>query len=86
MKRSYVNPMIAIEHYALSQAIAACATKIGFLDSECVLKDIDSTDQMRDFANVGFFTEKGECDSYAQGMDDFDAICYHTNANAAFNS
>lgn len=86
MKRSYVKPMIAVEHYALSQTIASCVTKIGFLDSECVQKDPDASDKMKDLAWSGFFTEQGSCGMYAVGMDDYDSICYHTNANAAFSS
>ena len=86
MKRSYVKPMIAVEHYALSQTIASCFTKIGFLDSECVIKDPDATDQMKDLAWSGFFTDSNNCVDFPTGMDEFDSICYHTNAGAAFNS
>lgn len=86
MKKKYTAPTIAIEHYEVTQAIASCATKIGFLNSECVKNDPDVTDQMKDLAWSGFFTEQGSCVAYAEGMDGMDKICYHTNANAAFNS
>lgn len=86
MKKTYQKPMMAVEQFALTQSIATCETKIGFLSSECVKKDPDATEQMKDFAYSGFFTEAGSCDQYAIGMDDFDKICYHTNAGAAFNS
>ena len=86
MKKIYVAPAIAVEHYELTQAIAACATKIGFLSSECVKNDPDATNQMKDLAWSGFFTDSSNCDVYPEGMDEFDSICYHTNASAAFNS
>lgn len=85
MKKQYVKPMIAVEYYELTQAIASCSTKIGFLDSACVLKDSDATNQMKDFAYIGYFTA-GYCELTFEGMDEYDGICYHTNANAAFNS
>lgn len=86
MKKEYVTPEIAIEHYEVTQAIASCATKIGFLSSECVIKDPDATNQMKDFAYIGYFTDEDHCVNYFQGMDEFDSICYHTNASAAFSS
>lgn len=85
MKKRYVTPIITVEHYELTQSIAACETKIGFLDSNCVENDPDATDQMKDLAGVGFFTD-GSCEVYPKGMDGWDSICYHTNTNAAFNS
>ena len=83
MKRKYVTPAIAMEYYNLSQTIAGCATKIGFSNSECVLNDPDSTAGMKDFAMEGYFAAGG-CEQPA--MDGYDIICYHTNAQAAFNS
>ena len=80
-----MKPLVSVERYELTQAIASCKTKIGFLNSECVEKDPDATPQMKDFAAVGWFNE-GYCGESAVGMDGYDSICYHTNANAAFNS
>lgn len=77
--------MLAVEYYRLTQAIASCVTKIGFMDSECVREDPDATWQMKDLAWSGFFNS-GYCDIAAEGMDGYDGICYHTNANSAFNS
>jgi len=85
VKKTYTKPLLAVEHYELTQTIASCATKIGFLDSECVLKDPDATPQMKDLASIGWFTG-GKCADAAEGMDGADGICYHTNINAAFNS
>ena len=85
MKKKYMAPAIAIERYELTQSIAGCSTKIGFLNSACVEKDPDATPEMKDLAGFGFFTDS-KCDLSAVGMDSNDGICYHTNANAAFSS
>ncbi|MBQ8230403.1 MAG: hypothetical protein IJZ34_00525 [Lachnospiraceae bacterium] len=85
MKKAYVTPVVTIEHYELTQAIAACVTKIGLVNSECVKNDPDATNQMKDFAYAGWFTS-GNCNEAAVGMDGYDKICYHTNASAAFSS
>lgn len=85
MKKKYVTPMIAVEHYELTQAIANCSVKIGFLDNKCVLKDADSTSRMKDLARKGYFNS--ECEILPVGMTDpADGFCYHANAAAAFNS
>ena len=76
--------MIAVEYYELTQSIAACSLKIGFLDSTCVQKDPDATPHMKEMAWSDWFVEK--CAFSAVGMEDEDGLCYHTNANAAFNS
>lgn len=85
MKKHYQKPLIAIEHYELTQAIASCGIKIGFLDKYCVLKDPDSTSEMRDLAAQNTFTAGACVKSVISGSDE-DGICYHTNQNAAFNS
>ena len=89
MKKIYEEPMIVVEQYALTQNVAACETKVGFNNSECVMNDPQSTDQMKDLAGAGFFnsgdTGCGE-GNHASDMDGFDALCYHTNAGAAFTS
>lgn len=86
MKKKYVSPMVSLERYELTQTIAGCQTKIGFLDSECVIKDPDSTNQMKDLAYSDYFADSNNCVEVPTGMDKYDSICYHTNANAAFNS
>ena len=86
MKIPYEKPMMAIERYALTQSIADCAKKIGFMDSACVLKDPDSTGEMKDLAyDNGFLA--GYCsDPVEGGQDDSDGVCYHTLTTIAFNS
>lgn len=83
MKKQYEKPMLAVEYYQLSQSIAACETKINFQSSECVIKDPDATNRMKDLAYSDYFVE---CIESPTGMDEHDSICYHTNASAAFTS
>lgn len=85
MKKPYEKPILAVEYYQLTQAIASCATKIGLYSSDCVLKDPDSTSQMKDLAAIGWFNA-GSCAGSASEMDGSDSICYHTNLNTAFSS
>lgn len=85
MKKQYEKPLIAIEYYELTQAIAACSLKINFLDKLCVLKDPDSTAEMRNLAMSNYFTS-GVCPKSPTTGSDEDGVCYHTNLNAAFNS
>ena len=75
-----------MEEYRLTQTIAACILKIGYLNSDCVKNDPDATNHMKDLAWGNYFTLQGECKEYADGMSENDGLCYHTNMNAAFNS
>lgn len=84
MKITYEKPMVAVERYDLSQTISACITKIGLMDSACVLTDPDAPHEMKSLAVGKWFTS--QCESYMRGGQSSDGICYHTNANAAFNS
>ena len=86
MKRQYVTPAFTLERYSVTQSASGCITKIGALDSQCVLEDTDSTDLMVSFADAGWFTDAGNCTTVAQDMDGFDTICYHTSVQAAFVS
>ncbi|MDD6175792.1 MAG: hypothetical protein PUC59_08565, partial [Firmicutes bacterium] len=74
MKKQYEKPMLAVEYYMLSQSIAACATKIGFQNSECVIKDPDATNTMKDLASSDYFVEVA-CAAPPTGMDQYDSIC-----------
>lgn len=84
MKKAYQTPEMAVELFELTQSIASCDRKIGFTTSDCVINDASSTDQMKDLAQAGWFLSG--CLESAEGMDGYDSICYHTNANAAFSS
>lgn len=86
MKKKYEKPLIAVENYVLSQAIANCATKIGSLDSKCVQDDADAPDGFRNLAGIGYFTEKPNCNFQPRISDEYDNICYHTSAGAMFQS
>lgn len=84
MKKKYEKPLIAVENYMLTQAIASCETKIGFLDSACVIDDVSAPDGFRNLAYGGMFTD--QCDYAPKIGDKFDNICYHTSAAPMFNS
>lgn len=90
MKKKYVTPMIAVEHYELTQTIANCSVKIGFVDSECVLSDPDAPGRMKNMAKVSFFHSSMSgydgCSMLATGTSFEDGICYHTSTSMTFNS
>lgn len=87
MKLKYEKPLIAVEQYALSQAIAACPTQVGYNDNNCIAKDEDVPPLMQELAAAGVFGE-GRCvpGMESMGMDDFDGVCYHTNTSLLFCS
>ena len=86
MKKHYEKPLVAIEYFELTQTIASCNIKIGFLDSACVRNDPDATSEMKNLA-MQFYFASGTCaKSYGPGANPNDGVCYHTNLNAAFNS
>lgn len=86
MKKLYEKPMLVVERYELTQTIANCSIKIGFLDSACVKNDSSATDEMKSLAWSNWFTTAGGCTKTVTGGSSDDGICYHTNINAAFNS
>lgn len=95
MKKKYQKPLFAVEYYTLTQSVAACSgIKIGFADSNCVEKDPDATDLMKDWAALGGFinstvSSNRSCDMDLSGFVENsldDLICYFTSINAAFIS
>ena len=88
MKLKYEKPMVVVEQYALSQAIAACPTQVGYNDNLCIANDEDVPPLMRELASWGVFGE-GRCvpGMESTGNDDnFDGVCYHTNTSLLFCS
>jgi hypothetical protein len=85
MKLKYEKPLIAVEQYALSQAIAACQTQVGYNDNICMANDEDVPLLMREMAAIGMFGE-GRCVEPPYDMDFEDNVCYHTSANPLFCS
>ena len=79
--------MLAVEHYSLTQSISSCVgIKINHVDAECVLKDPDSTNKMKNWARRnGFLSNVDDCKIDMSGYQE-DGICYHTSINAAFTS
>lgn len=85
MKKPYEKPMIAIEYYSLTQSISSCSgIKINFINADCVLKDPDSTNEMKNWAyRFGFLSDACRIDMSGYKSD---TVCYHTSINPAFTS
>ena len=84
MKKQYQKPMVAVEHYLLTQSISSCSgIKINSVNTDCVLGDPDSTNAMINWAHHNGFL--GPCQRDLSGYQ-FDGVCYHTSVNAAFSS
>lgn len=88
MKKQYIRPTIEVEHFALTQAIAACHPSyiVHSQSSACILNAPNVTQEMRDMANFGFWLDAGNCVAVPEGMSSEDGICYHINMNALFKS
>lgn len=85
MRIKYEKPCVCVEHYVLSQSIAACSLKIGLMNSACVYNDADAPADMKALAVNGWFTA-GNCATTASGGQSADGTCFHTSSNAAFKS
>lgn len=86
MKMEYQKPMVAVEHYKLSQSIAACAIQINSLSNACVVKDKDSPPEMRSIAYLYSEYFSSDCQTNAATIQGNDSICYHTQVSACFTS
>lgn len=86
MKMEYQKPMVAVEHYKLSQSIAACVIQINSLDNACVVDDDDTPPEMRSTAIYYPEYFSTGCIENAAYVQDNDSICYHTQVSAAFTS
>lgn len=94
MKKQYQKPVFAVEEFALTQQISACAyLKIGFNSSECVLNNMDHADklipgygELYGLARVGYFWDPKGCNINGSFAQETDLLCYHTLANMAFTS
>ena len=91
MKRVYEKPMLAVEHFSLTQSIAGCpAIRIaGTGSSEDVLNDPSSTPTMKNLARAFYFLSTGGCRRSADNMTEgtgSDTICYHGPIRTAFLS
>lgn len=92
MKLNYQKPVVAVEHFELSQSIAACTIKIGFANNACVQMDEHTPLEMFSIAvtNPMYFaggcTEAGHFDVINNDIVPKDDLCYHTQTNATFTS
>lgn len=80
----YEKPLMRIDRYELTQSIAACGIKIGYSDSQCVINDPDSPEEQIYMAYDNWFSTG--CTFKPTAGEENDGVCYHTNANAMFNS
>lgn len=88
MKMKYEKPLVAVERYELSQAIAGCVIKIGANGTRtCILNDEDAPPAMRSDANLGRFADSTCLPFNRVNVGElFDGSCYHTQASATFPS
>lgn len=85
MKMKYEKPMVAVDRYELSQSIAGCGgVKVNLADSACFLNDPDVPDIMKSYAVNGWFVSG--CTYTVVSGQDFDGICYNTQAGGALGS
>ena len=74
-----------MEKFGVTQMLSSCSLLIGFQDSNCVLDDDNSTQDMWELALQGYFGA-GACEWYPHNKDFEDGVCYHTSVNLAFSS
>ena len=88
MKRQYHRPELLVERFDLTQTLSNCSVMIGLQDQRCILKDEDSTNQMKNYAVKGYFSADPYigCGKPITNMDHEDGICYHTSVNLVFSS
>lgn len=86
MKKKYEKPLVAVDHYKLSQSIAGCAYKVNNMDSACYLRDPDVPAVIKSFAASNWFTAEGNCVIQAKAGQTYDGICYHTQVNGVNGS
>lgn len=91
MKLKYEKPMVAVDRYELTQAIAGCSIKVNSIDRLCFTLDEDVPDKLKSFAMVeGWFVDGtsglSACTVWIKAGDGHDGYCYHTQANGALTS
>lgn len=87
MKMKYEKPMVAVDRYELSQAIAGCSgIKVSLESSACFLNDPDVPAISKAYAANGWFTANGKCSIQTVSGVTYDGICYHTQVNGALPS
>ena len=84
MKKQYEKPMMAVEYFALTQAIASCTLEVPYMDSVCVLNS-PLPDETKSWAINGWCLA-GHCDNFETGSNPNDGLCYHTQMASAFTS
>jgi hypothetical protein len=95
MKMKYEKPMVAVDQFKLSQAIAGCSISVGFTDSLCFLTSNEVPAATKNLAAMGYFTADGcgmiidagiTFDKNGNPTNNYDGICIHTQVNGAITS
>lgn len=92
MKKQYVSPVIEVEQFVLTQAIASCHQSliVPSQDTNCIFEinsSLEAVDTLKDFAAAGYFWEGFTgCEDWSLNVDSDDGICYHTSMNLLFSS
>ena len=96
MKMKYEKPMVSVDQFKFSQAIAGCAINVGYTGSLCFLTSPESPPATQALASIGYFTDQGNCvatmdagvtfDDQGNPSNNYDGICIHTQVNGAIVS
>lgn len=92
MKKQYVSPVIEVEQFVLTQAIASCHQSliVPSQDTNCLLKlesNLEAVTVLQEYAHSGYFWEGFTgCEDWSLNVDSDDGICYHTSMNLLFSS
>lgn len=96
MKMKYEKPMVSVDQFKLSQAIAGCSINVAYTGSLCFLTSSEALEATKALASIGYFTEQGNCvatmdagvtfDKYGNPSNNYDGICIHTQVNGAIVS
>lgn len=95
MKMKYQKPMVSVDQFKLSQAIAGCGFNVGFTDSLCFLTSKETPAATKALAALGYFTPDGcdlvinagvTFDEHGNPSNNYDGICIHTQVNGGVTS
>ena len=89
-KRTYSKPELLVERFDLTQCLSNCSVLIGFQNQMCILRDTDSTPNLKNYAANGIFSPDPHIGcgdgNFIDDKDFEDGICYHTSVNLIFTS
>ena len=86
MKKLYEKPMMAVEYYELTQAIASCGVNVGSVNELCVVASSNVPDGYKNFASAFGMFVTGYCRDDDWDVPENDGVCYHTATSMMFTS